>query len=50
MTLGRPTRLDGSARTDLLMSTLVGVVAVYRKLSELSAKRRPQVPGASEEQ
>ncbi|MEA5359584.1 PDR/VanB family oxidoreductase [Amycolatopsis sp., V23-08] len=43
MTLGRPTRLDGSDRTDRLMSTLVGVVGVYRKLSEFSGKRRPPV-------
>jgi ferredoxin-NADP reductase len=41
--LGRPARLDGSDRTDRLMSTLVGVVGVYRKLSEFSGKRRPPV-------
>ncbi|MET8848445.1 PDR/VanB family oxidoreductase [Amycolatopsis sp. NPDC004625] len=43
MTLGRPTRLDGSARTDHLMSTLVGVVGVYRRLSQFSGRRRPPV-------
>jgi ferredoxin-NADP reductase len=43
VTLGRPTRLDGSARTDHLMSTLVGVVGVYRRLSQFSGKRRPPV-------
>lgn len=43
MTLGRPTRLDGSARTDHLMSTLVGVVGVYRRLSRFSGRRRPPV-------
>ncbi|GLY36155.1 hypothetical protein Amsp01_021790 [Amycolatopsis sp. NBRC 101858] len=43
MTLGRPTRLDGSDRTDLLMSTLVGVVGVYRRMSRFSGKRRPPV-------
>ena len=41
--LGWPTRLDGSARTDHLMSTLVGVVGVYRRLSGFSGKRRPPV-------
>ncbi len=39
----RPTRLDGSARKDRLLSTLVGVAAVYRRLSEFSGKRRPPV-------
>ncbi|UOZ08739.1 PDR/VanB family oxidoreductase [Amycolatopsis sp. WQ 127309] len=43
MTLGRPTRLDGSDRTDRLMSTLVGVVGAYRRLSQVSGKRRPPV-------
>ncbi|WP_206784448.1 PDR/VanB family oxidoreductase [Amycolatopsis sp. MtRt-6] len=43
MSVGRPTRLDGSARTDHLMSTLVGVVGVYRRLSRFSGKRRPAV-------
>ncbi|WIY04681.1 PDR/VanB family oxidoreductase [Amycolatopsis mongoliensis] len=43
MTLGRPARLDGSGRTDHLMSTLVGVVGVYRRLSRFSGKRRPPV-------
>lgn len=43
MTLGRPARLDGSGRTDHLMSTLVGVVGVYRRLSGFSGKRRPPV-------
>ncbi|MEV6830557.1 PDR/VanB family oxidoreductase [Amycolatopsis sp. NPDC051102] len=43
MTLGRPTRLDGSERTDHLMSTLVGVVGVYRRLSQFSGRRRPPV-------
>ncbi|VVJ23235.1 Flavodoxin reductases (ferredoxin-NADPH reductases) family 1 / Vanillate O-demethylase oxidoreductase (EC [Amycolatopsis camponoti] len=43
MTLGRPTRLDGSDRTDRLMSTLVGVVGVYRRMSQFSGKRRPPV-------
>ncbi|WP_217709650.1 PDR/VanB family oxidoreductase [Amycolatopsis sp. Hca4] len=43
MTLGRPTRLDGSGRTDHLMSALVGVVGVYRRLSQLSGQRRPPV-------
>lgn len=43
MTLGRPTRLDGSDRTDRLMSTLVGVVDVYRRLSQFSGRRRPPV-------
>ncbi len=43
MTLGRPTRLDGSARTDHLMSTLVGVVGVYRRMSQFSGRRRPPV-------
>lgn len=43
MTLGRPTRLDGSDRPDRLMSTLVGVVGAYRRLSQVSGKRRPPV-------
>lgn len=43
MTLGRPTRLDGTDRTDRLMSTLVGVVGVYRRMSQFSGKRRPPV-------
>ncbi|MEU0789392.1 PDR/VanB family oxidoreductase [Amycolatopsis sp. NPDC005961] len=43
MTLGRPTRLDGSDRTDRLMSTLVGVVGAYRRMSQFSGKRRPPV-------
>jgi ferredoxin-NADP reductase len=43
VTLGRPARLDGSARTDRLMSALVGVVGVYRGLSQVSGKRRPPV-------
>jgi ferredoxin-NADP reductase len=43
VTLGRPTRLDGSDRTDRLMSTLVGVVGVYRRMSQFSGKRRPPV-------
>ncbi|MEU8631210.1 PDR/VanB family oxidoreductase [Amycolatopsis sp. NPDC048633] len=43
MTLGQPTRLDGSDRTDHLMSTLVGVVGAYRRLSRFSGKRRPPV-------
>lgn len=43
MTLGRPTRLDGSGRTDHLMSTLVGVVGVYRRMSQFSGRRRPAV-------
>ncbi|WIV59805.1 PDR/VanB family oxidoreductase [Amycolatopsis nalaikhensis] len=43
MTLGRPARLDGSGRTDHLMSTLVGVVGVYRRLSQFSGRRRPPV-------
>lgn len=43
MTLGRPPRLDGSGRTDHLMSTLVGVVGVYRRLSQFSGRRRPPV-------
>jgi ferredoxin-NADP reductase len=43
VTLGRPTRLDGSGRTDHLMSTLVGVVGVYRRLAQFSGKRRPPV-------
>lgn len=43
MTLGRPARLDGSGRTDHLMSTLVGVVGVYRRLSHFSGRRRPPV-------
>ncbi|RSD20360.1 oxidoreductase [Amycolatopsis eburnea] len=41
--LGRPVRLDGSGRTDLLLSTLVGVVGVYRRMSGWSGKRRPPV-------
>ncbi|WP_438860703.1 PDR/VanB family oxidoreductase [Amycolatopsis solani] len=41
--LGRPARLDGSDRTDLLLSTLVGVVGAYRRLSGFSGKRRPPV-------
>lgn len=43
MTLGRPARLDGSGRTDHLMSTLVGVVGVYRRMSQFSGRRRPPV-------
>jgi ferredoxin-NADP reductase len=43
VTLGRPARLDGSDRTDHLMSTLVGVVGVYRRLSAFSGRRRPPV-------
>lgn len=43
MTLGRPARLDGSGRTDHLMSTLVGVVGVYRRMSGFSGRRRPPV-------
>ncbi|KZB85104.1 PDR/VanB family oxidoreductase [Amycolatopsis regifaucium] len=39
----RPLRLDGSGRTDRLMATLTGVVAVYRRLSGVSGRRRPPV-------
>jgi ferredoxin-NADP reductase len=39
----RPERLDGSGRKDRLLSTLVGVAAAYRRLSEFSGKRRSPV-------
>ncbi|MBN9746298.1 phthalate 4,5-dioxygenase [Amycolatopsis sp. A1MSW2902] len=38
-----PPRLDGSGRRDRLMSTLVAVGAAYRKLAEVSGRRRPPV-------
>ncbi|WP_396126616.1 PDR/VanB family oxidoreductase [Amycolatopsis sp. FBCC-B4732] len=41
--LGWPGRLDGSGRTDLLLSTLVGVVGAYRRMSGFSGRRRPPV-------
>ena len=43
MTTERPTRLDGSARKDRLLSTLVGVAAVYQRLAGFSGRRRPPV-------
>ncbi len=39
----RPLRLDGSGRTDRVMASLTGVVAVYRRLSGVSGRRRPPV-------
>ena len=39
----RPTRLDGSARKDRLLSTLAGVAAAYQRLAEFSGRRRPPV-------
>ncbi|MGW7530687.1 PDR/VanB family oxidoreductase [Amycolatopsis sp. NPDC054798] len=38
-----PPRLDGSGRRDRLMSTLVAVGAAYRRLAEISGRRRPPV-------
>ena len=43
MTTERPTRLDGSARKDRLLSTLVGVAAAYQRLAGFSGRRRPPV-------
>ncbi|WP_409493354.1 oxidoreductase [Amycolatopsis sp. cmx-11-12] len=39
----RPLRLDGSGRTDRVMASLTAVVAVYRRLSGVSGRRRPPV-------
>ncbi|WP_414936789.1 PDR/VanB family oxidoreductase [Amycolatopsis sp. cmx-11-51] len=39
----RPLRLDGSGRTDHVMASLTGVVALYRRLSGVSGRRRPPV-------
>ncbi|WP_410647518.1 PDR/VanB family oxidoreductase [Amycolatopsis sp. cmx-4-54] len=39
----RPLRLDGSGRTDRAMASLTGVVAVYRRLSGVSGRRRAPV-------
>ncbi|RSM66591.1 phthalate 4,5-dioxygenase [Amycolatopsis sp. WAC 01376] len=39
----RPLRLDGSGRTDRAMASLTGVVALYRRLSGVSGRRRPPV-------
>jgi ferredoxin-NADP reductase len=38
-----PAHLGGKPRADRLMSTLVGVIAVYRKISAFSGRRRPPV-------
>ncbi|GAA1020243.1 MULTISPECIES: PDR/VanB family oxidoreductase [Amycolatopsis] len=38
-----PPRLDGSGRRDRLMSTLVAVTATYRRLAEISGRKRPPV-------
>ncbi|MGV9296043.1 MULTISPECIES: PDR/VanB family oxidoreductase [Amycolatopsis] len=38
-----PPRLDGSGKRDRLMSTLVAVTATYRRLAEISGRRRPPV-------
>lgn len=38
-----PARLDGSERTDLLLSTLVAVGAAYRRVAGFSGRRRPPV-------
>ncbi|WP_394360158.1 PDR/VanB family oxidoreductase [Amycolatopsis sp. SB7-3] len=43
MTPPRPLRLDGSGRTDRAMASLTGVVALYRRLSGVSGRRRPPV-------
>lgn len=39
----RPLRLNGTGTPDRLMSALTGVVAVYRRVSEISGRRRPPV-------
>ncbi|MFD6068533.1 PDR/VanB family oxidoreductase [Amycolatopsis lurida] len=39
----RPLRRDGSGRTDRAMASLTGVVALYRRLSGVSGRRRPPV-------
>lgn len=38
-----PAHLGGKPRADRLMSTLVGVVALYRRFSAVSGRRRPPV-------
>jgi len=38
-----PAHLGGKPRADRLMSTLIGVVALYRKVSGISGRRRPTV-------
>ncbi|MEC3982088.1 PDR/VanB family oxidoreductase [Amycolatopsis sp. H20-H5] len=43
MAAERPLRLNGTDRPDRLLSALTGVVAVYRRLSEVSGRRRPPV-------